>query len=324
MSIKLSIIIINFNTSALTLACLESIQKFPPKVPFEVIVVDNGSEEKIEDSIASRFPKVRFIETGMNQGFSKANNLGIFNAHGEYLLILNSDTKFSDSLLDAMVHQMDSHPEIGALGPRHVDGEGKFQLSCGRFPGLVSELIRKLAHYRLSLNDTWVRDYLDNQHSQSSNIDWLSGSCLLLRRKALEQSGLFDERFFMYFEDIDLCRRIQLAGWKNHYLADEGEVVHYGGQSAKQNLMRVYIEYRLSQIYFTRKYHGVIGSLGVRVFLIVKYGFHGLKWAMVYLLRRLARKKARKAYTMLLLAKKVVFLSLSSIPESPSIPRLSV
>jgi len=220
---------------------------------------------------------------------------------------------------------MDADPAIGAIGPKHLDGDKKFQFSSGKFPTFATEIIRKLIHYRLAINSVYVRDYFDEKYSAQTSVDWLSGSCLLVRRKALHEIGLLDERFFMYFEDIDLCYRLKRKGWKVQFCA-KTKIVHFGGQSVRRDLLRALVEYRHSQSYFARKYYGVLGGCLFRIFLLIKYGFHFLKWTPIFVFNVLVRSRNRKhSYTMLLLAKKVVAGAFRPTPSSHlEMPLISV
>ncbi len=312
----LSIIIVNFKTAELTLACIRSLYEYAPKCSFEVILVDNGSQDDIQPRVESEFPKVRFIETGDNVGFSRANNLGIHNSNGDYIVLLNSDVKLIEPVWDVLLETMRQQPDLGVLGCREVGAEGRYQLSCGHFPNFINEIIRKIMHYRLSINDHHIRDYLDEKYSALGKVDWVSGSCFMVRRKALVDSGLLDEQFFMYFEDIDLCRRIQNKGWGIRY-TPAVTICHYGGRSAQHNLLRVLVEYRRSQAYFTRRYYGFFGAILIRLFLIVKYGFSVLPWSLIFLFKKIFGMDTSRAYTMLLLSKKVVGLALHPIPRHP-------
>jgi len=312
--ITLTILIVNFKTTKLTIGCIQSIYDFPPTCPYEIILVDNGSNDGIGEQIAENFPEVRFIETGDNVGFSRANNLGIHNSRGEFVVLLNSDVKLIEPVWDAMVEFMRQQPELGVIGCREVDGEGKFQLSCGHFPNFMNEIIRKIMHYRLSINDHKIRDYLDEKYSNLSAVDWVSGSSMMIRRKALADVGLLDEQFFMYFEDIDFCRRVRDKGWGIRYFPG-ATICHYGGRSAKHNLLHVLVEYRKSQAYFTRKYYGKLGSVLIRIFLLVKYGLHVLPWSLVFLFKKICGADSTRAYTMLLLSKKVLAIAVKSIPR---------
>lgn len=305
----LSIVIINFETPTYTFECIQSIFENAPSVNFEVVVIDNGSKDGSLERIRDTFPQILCIETGANLGFSKANNLGINNARGEYILLLNSDTKILDNSLDKMLEHLLSHSKAGVVGPRQIDGQGKLQLSWGSFPTLVSELSRKLIHYRLSINDLKVRDYLEEKYAGKTQVDWVSGSCLLARKKVLFEAGLLDERFFMYFEDIDLCRRVQQAGWQIHYNSD-WTILHYGGVSARKNILHVLVEYRRSQLYFTRKYYGRPGVAILKILLIGKSLIHFLRWGIVFARDKVLAGNAKNSFANLLLSKKTLELVL--------------
>lgn len=319
---ELSIVIPHYETPELTLACLESLLRWPPRMPYEILLMDNGSHEDFENDVEKRFPGVRFIRNTVNKGFANACNLGISNAPGSYIALLNSDTCLNENVFDPLVACLQADPKIGAVGPRHVDGDGRFQLSCGKFPTLLSELLRKILHYRLSIHDHKIRDYLDNRHSEIREVDWVSGSCVVFRRASLAGAGLLDERFFMYFEDIDLCRRLQLAGWRIHFYPHVS-LVHYGGRSAAKNLMRVYVEYRRSQLYFARKYYGSPGMVTIRFLLTMKYGLHALRVLPFFVFRRLRGLSVTESYTLLLLSKKVFLLTFDKVPTEPRVPPLS-
>lgn len=319
---EISIVLVNYKTSELTMECVQSLYDFAPQVPFEVLVIDNASDDGLAERLAESFPDVRYFAMGENVGFAKANNFGIHNSHGRYVMLLNNDAKFTDGALQKMIDCMEAMPGVGVLGPRHVDADGFFQVSCGAFPTLMTEAVRKLIHYRLSLNDYRVRDYLDQKYSGSPAIGWLSGSCLLIRREALEQAGLLDERFFMYFEDVDFCHRVSGAGWVVHYYSHV-TVTHYGGASAKQNLLSAMIENRRSQIYFSRKYYGRKGEAFIRAALFLKYGVNLLRWTSIWGVMRLWGIQDARFYTLALLAKKVIFLVLEPVSPHPRVPCLS-
>lgn len=324
--IKLSIIIVNWDTVDLTLACIRSVYQFAPDCPFEIILIDNGSQEAISDEDVEVYPEVRLIRTGENLGFSRANNLGIYNAEGEFIVLLNSDTCIIEPTFDYMINYMKQNPNVGVLGAREVDGEGRFRLSCGSFPTFFSELTRKIWHYRLSLNDYNLRDHLDTRHGAMKDVDWVSGSCMMLRRKALEEVGLLDESFFMYFEDIDLCTRSWRKKWEVHYFPHTS-LVHYGGCSARKNLMKVITEYRYSEIYFARKYYGWVGGFLIRLFLFLKYSAYFLKEVLVFFCEKMMKKNTTRSYTVTLLSKKVlqaVFLPSKRTPIEPVLKKRSL
>lgn len=303
-TIMLSIIIVHYKTRELTLQCLRSIQEFRPSVLHEVILIDNGSQDGIGEVIAEKFPEVRLIETGRNDGFSQANNLGIVNACGQYLLLLNSDTKIIEPIFDRLVQFLDSRPEVGCVGPQHVGGNGRHQVSYGKFPNLHTEILRKIIDYQIALNDPNIRGYLAELCSAEQEVDWLSGSCLLLRREALRRVGLLDESFFMYFEDTDLCKRIRDGGWKIVF-CPTSKILHYSGQSVKENILAGLVAYRQSQIHFARKHYGRWGDYLVRIILFLKFGSVGFRSLLEFLLRKATGNDAEAAYAKMLLSRKV-------------------
>ncbi|MGH7198614.1 MAG: glycosyltransferase family 2 protein [Candidatus Omnitrophota bacterium] len=314
-SVTLSIIVVNFETPDYTLQCIRSIYANPPACGFEIILIDNGSKDESLDLIRQEAPEVVCIETGANLGFARANNLGISNARGAYVLLLNSDTKILDNCLDRMLDYLIAHADTGAIGPRQLDGEGKLQLSWGSFPTLISEAFRKLLHHRLSLNDLKIRDYLEEKFAGYTEVDWVSGSCLMARKDALVNAGLLDGYFFMYFEDIDLCQRIKRLGFKIHYNSDI-TVVHYGGVSAKKNILQVLVEYRRSQLYFTRKYYGFTGLATLKVLLLLKYGVNLARWSVAFLSDRFLGRETFESFSKLLLSKKTIELVFKSEPPT--------
>ena len=303
-TIVLSIIIVHYKTRDLTLQCLRSIQEFAPRASYEIILIDNGSRDGIREAVAEEFPQVKLIETGRNDGFSQANNLGIVNAHGKYVLLLNSDTKILEPVFDRLVQVMDSRPDVGCIGPQHVESDGRHQVSYGKFPDLFTEILRKIVDYRISLNDLNIRGQLRELCSIEQEADWLSGSCLLLRREALRQAGLLDESFFMYFEDMDLCKRIHDEGWKIVF-CPMSKILHYRGQSVKENILAGLVAYRQSQLYFARKHYGRRGDYIVRIVLFLKFSAIASRAAIEFVIKKLWGRDTQPAYIKMLLSKKV-------------------
>ena len=303
-TVILSIIIVHYKTRELTLQCLRSIREFSPCVTHEILLIDNGSQDGIGEAVTEKFPEVRLIETGRNDGFSRANNLGIVNARGQYILLLNSDTKILEPIFDRLVQTMDSRPGVGCLGPQHVGGDRRHQVSYGKFPSLLTEILRKIVDYRIALNDLNIRGYLTEFCSIEQEVDWLSGSCLLLRRETLRQAGLLDEAFFMYFEDIDLCKRIHDRGWKIVFWPTV-KILHYSGQSVKENILAGLVAYRQSQLYFARKHYGRKGDYLVRIILFLKFGVISARALLEFSAKKFLGRDTKVAYIKMLLSKKV-------------------
>jgi len=248
--LELSIIILNYKMRGLVKNCLKAILESEIKVQYELIVVDNNSGDGVEEMIKERFPQVKFIQTNANLGMGGGNNAGIREAQGKYVLILNPDIFVFPNSLQRMIDFAKTREDIGALAPRLLNPDKSFQETCYRWHKIYTPIFRRTFFGRLGFGKKELRRFLmsDWDHGSTREVDWIQGSCLLIPKNVLDQVGLFDERFFMYFEDTDLCRRIQNAGYKNIYLA-EAEVVHlHRRQSADGGLLKVIFN-RLTRIH---------------------------------------------------------------------------
>jgi GT2 family glycosyltransferase len=222
-----SIIIVNYNTKELTLDCIDSILDEGSRLKFEIIVIDNGSTdgsvlvwEKLKNNGV-----VKFIQNDKNVGFAKANNQGIKIAKGEYILLLNSDTKVKKYAIERMIEFAKKHPETGAVGARLLNADGTIQASAFPFPTVE----RAVKQYWLG-----QKGLLDKYAPKSTEpVDVLVMAAFLITPRALREVGPLNEKYFMFFEDFDYCRAIHKAGLKIYYLPD-AEVMHYHGASGKQ------------------------------------------------------------------------------------------
>jgi GT2 family glycosyltransferase len=243
--IDLSIIIVSFNARADLERCLESLHAAPPVRTHEIIVVDNQSSDG-SATAAARFAGVRVIQAGDNVGFARGTNIGIRASTGANLLLLNSDTIVPPGALDRLLAELDAHPDVAVVGPRLVDASGRPELSYGRIIGPFNELRQKYRSRRLARVERLTR----RVHCP----DWVSGACLLVRRADAEAVGLFDERFFMYTEDVDFCAAIRARGRRILFTPDD-EIVHLRGRSVATAPNRTSKAYRRSQIAFYEKHH---------------------------------------------------------------------
>lgn len=235
-SVKLSIVIVNYNSVHLVTSCLDSILDGNQEIAAEIFVVDNHSCDNSAEIIRQHYPEVRLIVNDKNLGFARANNLALREAQGEYVLILNPDTLLPPGTLQTLLDFLDAHQEVGVLSPKLVKADGTMDWACRRsFPTSLDIYFRLLGIDRLfpksKLFGHYNLTYLDP--SISCEVDCVAGAFMLVRGKVMREVGLFDERFFMYAEDVDWCYRFNLAGWKVFYFADI-EVLHYKGESAKQ------------------------------------------------------------------------------------------
>jgi len=273
--------------------------------------VDNGSADGIEEHIAKDFPSIRFFQIGYNSGFSKATNLGIKESRGEYIMLLNNDTIITELVFDQLTDFMSAHPDTGAIGPRHADGRGRFQVSYGKFPTIFSEIERKIIQFRILCGDPTIDRYFNEFCYQERKVDWLSGSCLLLRRDALCQTGLLDESLFMYYEDVDICKRIIQKGWSIYYFP-KTSIVHYLGGSAKENESVSLFEHSRSQLCFAKKYYGKIGETIIRAFLFLRFSIAGCRNIVKFCVMKMFGKEAQAVYAHIALSFKIVTMALLS------------
>jgi hypothetical protein len=255
--LDLSIIIVNFNVKTLLKKCLKSIFDLQTVLKYEVIVIDNHSEDQSREMVKEDFPKVRLIENQENVGFSSACNQGIRRSRGRYLLFLNPDTEFTSGGIIEMVKFMDKNPNIGICGPQMIGPEGKIQFSARSFPSYLTSISSAQSILnRIFPKNTWSGKYLlkDLDRNKKTEVDWVSGSCLLTKRGVIERNGLLDERFFMYAEDVDYCYRAKRAGYLVYYFPD-WVVVHHIGKSTRRRKTRMLAEHHRSMFRFYKKHY---------------------------------------------------------------------
>lgn len=257
--LDLSVIIVSYNVRRFLEQTILSVQRACNDLQVEIIVVDNASYDDSCLTIRNKYPQVKLIENTDNVGFSRANNQGIKISQGKYVLLLNPDTVLAEDTLSQCFHFMENTADCGALGVRMVDGGGVFlpeskrglptpTASFYKIFGLASLFPKseKFGSYHLK--------YLDE--FQVNQVDVLSGAFMFLRKEALDKSGLLDETFFMYGEDIDLSYRITLAGYKNYYFP-ETTIIHYKGESTKKNSLNYVKVFYQAMIIFAEKHFGV-------------------------------------------------------------------
>lgn len=270
----ISIIIVNYNVRFFLEQALLAVQRATQGLEAEVWVVDNASKDGSVPMVQAHFPAVHLIANEQNVGFSQANNQAIRQAQGEYVLLLNPDTVLAEDTLRICVDFMEKHPEAGALGVKMIDGSGTFLPESKRgFPSPFVAFCKTFGLSRFFPKSRFFNRYHLGYLSKDENheVDILSGAFMFMRKTALDQAGLLDERFFMYGEDIDLSYRIQQAGFKNYYLADT-QIIHYKGESTKRgsvNYVRIFYQ---AMILFARKHfqgsnaHSFVGMLQVAIY----------------------------------------------------------
>ena len=244
---KLSVVIVSYNVRELLTACIDSVVKAAEGIDTEVFVVDNKSVDDTIEVISRDYPWVHLINNKENLGFSKANNIAIRQAEGEYVLLLNPDTVVAEGTLRGAIEFLDQYPEAGGAGVRMHNADGTLAPESRRAVPTPMVAARKM----LGFTKRYYMSYLS--WDEPGQIEVISGAFMLLRRKAIDQVGMLDEDFFMYGEDIDLSYRLLKGGWQNWYLPLD--IIHYKGQSTQKSDFRyVHVFYQAMLIFFRKHY----------------------------------------------------------------------
>ena len=259
---RVSAIIVSYNTRALLLECLESLRAVT--VPLEILVVDNASTDGSVEALRAQRPDVGVIANRDNLGFSKANNLGLRAARAPYALILNSDAAVRPGAVETMVAILDTRADVGIVGPRTVNPDGSIQVSWG--PDLTpwNEWRQRRLVRGVKAGDPGALRQAEAMAGREHEPAWVSGSGFLARRELLLQLGGFDEGFFLYEEDVDLCVRVRQAGFRVLF-TPRAEIVHHLGRSMETASDRAREEYRRSHLRFYQKHNGPLRTLLLRM-----------------------------------------------------------
>ncbi len=275
MSLRLSVIIVNYNGIAFLAECLDSITEHV-KLPFEVIVVDNASHDGSPDFIRANYPDVKLIASDENLGFGKGNNLGAKYAQGDYLLLLNNDTRIS-SAVGPLVQYMKKHKETGILGCRLLNRDGSVQHSIGYY----HTPLRLLAGWLMPSKFSWPsclqlyeKNPLFYQKSHAS-VEWITGAFMLIRRDVWDELDGMDPAFFMYMEDVDFCQRARQQGWMTAY-SPEVSIIHYEGGAGEWRSKNAFLYTMDSYRIYLCKHYGTIAWNLTRYLLAVVFFARGL------------------------------------------------
>lgn len=280
--VDVSVIIVNWNTRQLLLECLDSLLICGTDCRLEIILVDNGSEDGSVEAVKDRFPGVHVIANGTNLGFAKANNIGIRHASGRYLCLVNSDVKVRKGCIDALVHYMDANHGIGMAGPRILNPDLSIQDSCRRFPSLWTNLVVSIGLDKMFPDSRvfYGEHMFFFSHQQALDTDYIAGCFMLVRRETIDQVGLMDERFFIYQEEVDWCKRIWDGGWKVTFFPG-AEAIHHHGASSSRDPLRFELARQRSVLMYWEKFHGNLERRMLRC--ILAFGF-ALRLCFGYLL----------------------------------------
>jgi GT2 family glycosyltransferase len=226
---KTSVAIINFNQRDILRACLESVVM---ERPAEILVLDNGSTDDSAAMVEALFPQVELYRSNTNNGYSAAANRLLPHCSNDYIVLLNNDTVVQPGAILTLERYLDSHPRVGIAGPRLLNTDGSLQPSCFEFPTLLNTMLELASFEHVLYYLPWLRQYNLRTwaHNRARAVPWVLGAALAIRADAFADVAGFDERFFFYSEEIDLCYRLRMHGWETHFVADS-EIVHIGGAS---------------------------------------------------------------------------------------------
>lgn len=274
----LSIVIVTHNSRSPVEKCLASLEAHSPASPFEVLVVDNASTDGTPDMIAERFPSVKLIRNGDNVGYSRGVNQGIQSSQGRHLLILNPDIVVGERSIDRLVDFLERTPDAGIAASKLVYPDGRLQPSCRRFYNFTVLLLRRTFLGKLFPNARLLREHLmmNYNHESARRVDWVIGACMLVRREAIERVGSMDERFFLYFEDIDWCYRMGKHGWSVYYVPASVMVHSYERSSSKSVFRKPFLIHLLSMLRYVEKWNRIFYFLrrhraAIKTFLFVLF-----------------------------------------------------
>lgn len=260
LALDVSVIVVNYNTEKLLPKMLSDLKSATAGYRVQTIIIDNASRDNSQAYMQSHLSDCTLIFNQTNVGFGRANNQALPMLQGRYILLLNTDTFVSEDTLVKTISHMDANPECGILGVRLVGRDGMLQPSCRYFPTPWNLFVERAGLQKL-FKSTKLMDDMQWDHATVRLCDWVPGCYYLIRREVIDQVGLFDPRYFLYYEEVDHCFAAKIAGWQVHYYPDT-TVVHIGGESAKSDgeitssgrqLMALQVE---SELLYFRKNHG--------------------------------------------------------------------
>ena len=270
--IDVSIVIVSWNVADLLAKCLDSILASPFDMNrLEIIVVDSASSDKTVAILRENYPQVKLLAQSENVGFTRGNNIGFAASRGRTIFMLNPDTELLGDALPQMLAYLDSHAEVGIVGPHTLNSDASYQSSRRNFPSKTLAFFESSFLQGLASRNMLDEFYLNNYPVDAVlEVGWMQGSALLVRREIYEKLGGLDEAFVMYFEELDWCKRAADAGWKLVYLGT-AKIIHHGGKSTEQIGAKKHIWFQESKIRYYRKHHGALFATILRLFLLFNY-----------------------------------------------------
>ncbi len=273
--VDMSVVVVSYNVAGLLRECLSSLlTRTPDGIRLEIIVVDNASQDNSPQLVRQNFPGVKLLENRHNFGFPRACNQGWRHSSGRYIFFLNPDATIEPDTLPILIDFMEKHPAAAIVGPRVMYPTGQPQPTRRRFPGRGLAFVESTWLQHRTPLKKWSalkRFYMEEvPDDQSQTVDWLVGAAFVVRREVLDELGGLDERYFMYSEELDLCRRATGQGWQIWY-TPATSVIHQEGQSSRQNKAYRYINFQTSKLAYYRKYYGPLYAAILRRFLLATY-----------------------------------------------------
>ncbi|QKQ77354.1 glycosyltransferase family 2 protein [Nostoc sp. TCL240-02] len=266
--ISVSIILVNYNGADILPDCLNSIQKFIDIANHEIILVDNASSDGSAELVETNYPQIRLVKQLDNSGFGAGNNAGAKLASGEFLFLLNTDTVLNSNIIPPLIELMQADPQVGIIGPKLLNPDGSLQISVSPALGIKGEYEARRLHQ--AYQDISQQNLIERKFQEVREVDIVVGAAFFIRSNLFHQLGGFDENFFMYFEESDLCQRAQYEGYKIIY-TPHVSLIHLKGYSIKKAANAMSIEYRRSQIYYYQKHRPGWEQLLLRVYLLYKF-----------------------------------------------------
>ena len=278
-AVDISIVIVNWKVRPLLEKCLNAIIADTVDFNTEIFVIDNDSRDGSPEMIMAEYPQVTMIALPSNRGFAAANNLGLKQAQGKYLVLLNPDTEVQPGFFKTIIRYLEANPDIGILGPKILNSDFSLQPSVRRFPDLTSQLLTLLKLQNIWPNNRVFDHYfaVDFDYSQEQIVDQIMGAAIVIRREAFEKIGLLDQRFFIWFEEVDYCQRAKKKGIVIKYLPT-ATVLHHGGSSfAKQETFKNQLVFSSSLFHYFLKHQAwwktLIILLVIPINLILTAGY---------------------------------------------------
>ena len=275
---QVSIIIVSFNCKEYVIECINTILEHTKEVQYEIIVVDNNSVDNIEEELANTFQNVLFLKSECNCGFGFANNIGLSRVKGEYVFFLNPDTLLLNDTCKILYDFMENNINVAAVGARVFDEKHNNQISFGRFPSVTQYLFEvfPLKIFLKKIKTNKSSEGFISDGDDVVDVDFISGADLFARKSILDQIGYFDEKFFLFFEEVDLCRRMKMAGYDLKIIA-EAKIIHLMGKTMKVSFQK-FKWFEESRYIFLKKYYSKKFIVFSKSIFIFRYLFLWLKY----------------------------------------------